>query len=655
MNFKFIEVFGVLLALIFCSKHLPAQNPEVVDSILMELPDLAKKDKSPYLTELSWQYILSDIDKSYKYALQALECAEFSKDSNQLSDAYNTLGAVYMKKTNYDSAIFFNERALEIRKAQNDIRGIGGSYSKLGNIYTDQGYMDKALDYQLKALKLFIECEDPYAEAQTYNNICQIYSYLDNFEMAIFYSNKCIRMYDELDYPYGEATAIANLALYYEEKNMLDSAIYFTKKSSEIFESINDWADLGNSENMLGIYLRKQGKDQEGLQHYLKALKIAEKNEDGFSMAQFRANAAAAYLDLNMLDSAYLFYTASLKKAKEFNLLRVERQCYDGLADYFERTNNYKQSLEYRKSYEKLNDSITNIEIQESMALADAKFQSTYNKQLVLEKENIIQKEQKEKALLSKQNAEKESQLRTTQLVFTFIGSLVILAGVVVFFWVNRVRLNREKQFAQNLAKEKEKGLQKIIQAQEQERSRIARDLHDGIVQDIVAIKMSLKRNDENAVSDLAGRLDKAASEVRAISHAMMPYALKELTLDEALGDLLSKALSNTGIEKDYDFLSYSGATLNDEQKVNVYRIVQELLNNTIKHSEAKKVTVMVSIRNNFLTLTYEDDGKGFDRTQKEAGLGVLNIESRVGVLRGEMKFESERGKGVLYILKIPL
>ncbi len=632
-----------------------AQNPQVVDSILLELPDLPKEEKCPYLTELAWQFVLSDIDKSYSYAQQALNCAVFSKDSNQLSDAYNTLGAVYMKKTNYDSAIFFNEKALDIRTAQKDARGIAGSYSKLGNIYTDQGYFDKALDYQLKALKLFIQVEDPYAEAQTYNNICQIYSYLDNFEMAIFYSNKCIKMYENLDYPYGEGTAIANLALYYEEKNMLDSAIYFTNQSIEIFQSINDWSDVANSENMLGIYLRKQGKDEEGLKHYLKAHQIAEEMDDGFSMAQFKANAAAAYLDLNKLDSAVLFYEDALKKSKELNLLRVERQCYDGLAEYFEASSDFEQSVKYRKLFEKLNDSIINIDLQEKMANADAKFQSTYNKQLVLEKENIIQKEKSEKAILSKENAEKESLLRYNQMLFTVIVAILVLVVLVVFFWINRRRLTREKQFAENLAQEREVGLQKMIQAQEEERSRIARDLHDGIVQDIVAIKMGINKNEGVSTSALIESLDKAAAEIREISHTMMPYSLKELSLEEALNDLLNKVLESTSIEAEFDFIDPNHIVLNNNVKINTYRIVQELLNNTIKHSEANLVTVVISVRNNFLTLTYEDNGKGFEKSGRNEGIGILNIESRIGAIKGEIKFESEKGAGVLYILKIPL
>lgn len=128
-----------LLILLAFGNRVNAQDAYVVDSILMVLPDIEDQNKSPYYTELSWQYILSDANKSYQYAQEALKCASKSGDSTQISDVYNTLGAVYMKRSNYDSALYFNEQALNIRLAQKDTRGIAASYSKLGMIYTDQG------------------------------------------------------------------------------------------------------------------------------------------------------------------------------------------------------------------------------------------------------------------------------------------------------------------------------------------------------------------------------------------------------------------------------------------------------------------------------------------------------------------------------------
>lgn len=632
-----------------------AQDPYVIDSITKALPKLDDSKKEPYYSELAWQYVFVDYNKAFEFGTKALKYAEKSKDSIQMSDAYNVLGAIYIKKSNYDSAIYFNEKALKIRIALHDIRGMGGSYSKLGMILTDQGYFDKALEYQLKALDNFLESEDLAAEAQTYNNICQIYNYLENFDMAIFYANKCIKMYEEIDYPYGEATAISNLAIYYENKNELDSAIYYTVKGKEIFEQLNYTADIANSENTLGLYYRNLGNNIQGLYHYNRAYKLAKQLNDDFSMAQFDANRGATYLDLNKLDSALISYTNALNLAKKHGLLRVQRQSFEGLANYYEKKGNFKLSLENRKMFEIFNDSILDSELQEAMALADAKFQNTYNKQLILEKENELQKEQSEKALLSQKNAENQLKIQRSRSIFIVIISAVLLITIVIIWIINRRRLEKEKQFSKDLAFEKEIGLQKTLAAQEEERKRIAKDLHDGIVQDIVAIKLNLNSEGTVNKTDLIGKLDKTAAEIRELSHQMMPYALKELGLIDAIEDLCNKLLPAANINYEIEVVGDLKNRFPEIIEITIYRVLQELLNNLIKHSGASQMNITFTLRNKFFTIIMEDNGKGFETNKKSSGIGISNMKSRISSLNGEMKIESEIGQGTMFIIKIPI
>lgn len=645
----FLIIFFWLLSL-HCFK---AQDPYVVDSITKELPKLNDTEKEPYYAELAWQYIFSDYAQSFTYAKKALNYAEISNDSVQLSDAYNILGAVYIKKSMYDSAIYFNEQSLHIRTALGDIRGMGGSFSKLGSIYTDQAYFDKALDLQLKALDCFIKSQDPVAEAQTYNNICQIYNYLNNFDMAIFYARKCIKMYEDIDYPYGEATAISNLAIYYEKINQLDSAIYYTKQGMEIFKSIDDYADIANSENSIAIYYRKLGDDKEGIKHYNRAYNIAVALNDEFSMSHYNANRGSTYLDLGMKDSAFYCYTNSLELAEKHSLIRVQHQCYDGFANYYEKIGDYKSSLEYRKIYQVFNDSILNTELQEAMTLADAKFQTTYNKQLLLEKENVIQKEQKENALLAQINAEKELDLKQNQLIFLIVVAVLVIVAILALWYLNKKRLEKERTFAKNLAEEKEKGLQKTLQAQEEERKRIAKDLHDGIVQEIVAIKLAITEGSNG--QEIVSQLDKTASEIRNLSHQMMPYALKELGLAEAVEDLLGKLLPKSGVKFDFDTVGEFSARFSEGIEIMLYRVTQELINNTLKHSGASHVGVTLTQRNNNVTLIFEDNGKGFDTEKRSEGIGISNMKSRVASFNGEFKVESTLGNGSMFIIRVPL
>jgi signal transduction histidine kinase len=646
------------IVFIFCFLQFSsfAQDQYVVDSILLQIDISNKEELEPLFSELAWQFMNADIEKSHNFALKAKDVAEEIKDSSQLSDAYNTLGATFFRKGEYSSSLEYNNKALEIRKHLNDIRGMGGSHSKIGIVYTDQGLYDDALFHQLKALDLFIQSEDITAEAQTYNNICQIYSYLDNLDMAIAYANKCIKIYQEVDYPYGEASAVANLAIYYEKREMLDSCIFFLIKAKDIFESINDKVDVATSENTIGLYYRKLGNNEQGLKHYQKAYDISVAIEDYASVSQYGANLAATLLDLDQNNKAFDYYNKSLELAKDMTIQRVERQCYDGLANFHEKTGNYKEALGYRRLYDEINKIITGEEIQKEMIQADAKFQNTLNQKLLAEQKLVISEKEKEQQIANNIIAENQLKIKSTQLWWTITISFVFL-GLVFFLWYsNKRKLTMQKEFSDSLAKEKELGLQMTLEGQEQERQRIAKDLHDGVVQEIVAIKFDVaKIKEEELQHELLQRLDKTANEVRNISHQMMPFALKELGLMAAAKDLLERLLIPSGVQYEFNEVGDFTKRLPEKIEVSLYRILQELVNNVLKHSKANNVSVTFSKRNGNLLLVFEDNGRGMQVGVKMNGLGMTSLDSRVKMLKGKIEFESEVQSGTTAIVNIPL
>ena len=646
LTLLFFTIWIVFLA--YC------QDQYVVDSILSELNHQKEADLEPYYSELSWQFINSDLKKSHHYAEKALELAILTKDTVQLSDAHNTIAATYYRQGNYASALYHNNQALSIRTVLKDQHGMGASHSKIGLIYTDQGIFDEALFHQLKALDFFIKTEDLGAEAQTYNNICQIYSYLDNLEMAILYANKCIKIYKEVNHPYGEASAIANLAIYYEKVGKLDSCIYFMNHAKDIFMSINDLVDVATSENTIGLYYRQMKKDQEGLKHYQAAYNISLELNDMASLSQYAANLAAVQLDLGKLDEAYHNYIEALGLAKEMIIQRVERQCYEGLANYYEKKGNYKESLNYRKKYDLINTIINNEEVQKSMIQADAKFQNTLSQKLLAEQKLKIVEQDKEQEIANKTIAQNKLNMRNNQLWWTVTVSIIVIA-LIFYLWIsNRKKLEMKSRFSQTLAKEKDLGLQMTLEAQELERQRIAKDLHDGVVQDIVSMKFIMQDLPETPEKNqVMVRLEKSANEVRNISHQMMPFALKELGLISATKDLLERLLIPNNITYEFEKIGDFENRLPERIEISLYRILQELVNNVIKHSKADTVTVTISNRKGNLLLLFEDNGRGLGVGPRNVGLGMTSLDSRVKMLKGKIEFESL--SGTTAIINIPL
>jgi len=244
----------------------------------------------------------------------------------------------------------------------------------------------------------------------------------------------------------------------------------------------------------------------------------------------------------------------------------------------------------------------------------------------------------------------------TKNWIYILISILAILGGV--FFTTNQ----RNKRKAQELiTQEKEHGLQAMILAQEEERSKIARELHDGVVQQIGSIILksrSLFKN-KNIIKDIESKevlesLENSNQDLRNISHQMMPRALKELGIIPALNDLLEGSLSYSNIKYLLEHFNIK-ERLPEKIEVTIYRIVQELINNIIKHSKASEVNVQLFNSNNTVILIVEDNGIGFSNKEPKKGIGLLNISSRLDLVKGDVNFEPSPKSGTLVTIKIPL
>jgi len=225
----------------------------------------------------------------------------------------------------------------------------------------------------------------------------------------------------------------------------------------------------------------------------------------------------------------------------------------------------------------------------------------------------------------------------------------------------NRRRAQEEKDKA--IIKERDNGLVAVFNAQEEERGRVAKDLHDGIGQQIGAVSLHfqalsnkiLKINDE--LKDDVGKIKKiitdTGTDVRNISHRMMPRALTEQGLIDALQDMLDISLSNSKITYNFEHFNME-ERLPKNIEVGLYRIAQELINNILKHSGAGKVDMQLVKKEKQCILIVQDDGKGIEVKDSD-GIGIRNMNSRLNALNGELNLESDSGSGTTAIVRIAL
>jgi PAS domain S-box-containing protein len=204
------------------------------------------------------------------------------------------------------------------------------------------------------------------------------------------------------------------------------------------------------------------------------------------------------------------------------------------------------------------------------------------------------------------------------------------------------------------------------IQGQENERSRLAKEIHDGIgpllsttnlyLESLLPDIQKCSPEAKKRYDSIAGLLNMLSREIRNISRALMPIAVEDFGLVSALEDMVEKARGIAGIQV-HLFTSGMKSRLSHESELGLYRIVQELLNNTLKYAKAQSVNIQLIRHPESIVLTYEDDGKGFnyDGSLSTGGFGLRDIQARVKSLGGSFTLDTSRGRGVVATVELPV
>ena len=203
-----------------------------------------------------------------------------------------------------------------------------------------------------------------------------------------------------------------------------------------------------------------------------------------------------------------------------------------------------------------------------------------------------------------------------------------------------------------------------VLKGEEQERTRLAKDLHDGLGGMLSGIKFSfntMKRNlimtpeNAQAFERSMDMLDSSIKEMRRVAHNMMPEALVKFGLDTALKDFCNDINKSGALQVSYQSIRLENLVIEQTTAITIYRIVQELINNVMKHASAKTAIVQLAKSDHHLTVTVEDDGKGFDTAAVTAGDGLKNVQSRIDYLKGSCDIKSEKGNGTSINIEIPV
>lgn len=472
----------------------------------------------------------------------------------------------------------------------------------------------------------------------------------------------------------------------YQTQEKLPLAEKHVLNAVTILEKIHDPAMQLSAMHTLANVYGMEGKIKEAFTLDKKGIALAEKTNNEFAKALFYDNMGNCYLYGNPPDynKAFEYFTRTLRIDSAFQNKKQMSDSYVNLGGVFIEQKKYAEAIPYlRRSAELAQESgFTQGKIKALMQLSTAYKQSEQNDEAYVSLQNAMrakdsftksnseermaememvyetEKQQQQISLQRVQISKKNYLLAGIVLLIVFITMLVLSA------WL-RVRLKQKARLQQEIMKQQELATKAVLAAEEKERQRIARDLHDGVGQMMSVAKMNLSAfesdlkfvniDQQESFEKIINLVDESCREVRSVSHNMMPNALLKNNLAIAIKDFVDK------IEKRSLKVRVYTEGLNDRMDSNLeivlYRVIQECVNNVVKHAEASRLDISVLKDKEGISATIEDNGKGFDIGDKEKfeGIGLKNIITRIKYLKGIVDFDSSPGRGTVVALNVPL
>lgn len=588
--------------------------------------------RNPFLKNLSYYYSamqwpLSDdedgrkkFEKAYQTANLKLQKYHQPEILTIRSTILFNLALVHQRENDEVTAIkILINQALPIAKEANNSVEISNIYRFLGLIFYNKDDLPKAEKYVRLAINTL---ETNKNNSETFTE--------DLLQFYLFYVEILSR------------------------ENKLKIAHEYLLKAQVVLKSFSDSNFYIDYYTAAGTLAHQSKKYNQAIVLFDKGIEYAQKESNTYSITNLKLLKFESLKELKSYVAAKNLLLEVLNNP-ETNIEDQKNYSKD-LAWILKQLKDYAGALHYSERYIILRDSLDEINQKNEIARLEAKYKNQENELKINELEN-----QKQKALLkSKYN----------QVLYLLFGlASLILLLIIIFLVINaknqkRILIQKEINYQQSIKSlkiEKELDImQAIITAEEEERKRIARDLHDGIGSRLSSLKMQLQtlspqKNFHDGIDNISESLSFSISELRQIALNLMPETLLQLGLEQAIRDLCY-SLSNEGIAVDFHSHGISHP-IDENKQIIIFRIVQELINNALKHSKCSEIMVDCSQNEHLFLLTVEDNGIGFklDKSIQDKGMGIKNLKNRVELLQGKIGMSSELGKGTTVNIELTL
>ena len=519
---------------------------------------------------------------------------------------------------------------------------------KIAKNYTQQLKIDSAFIYINAGLVAAENLKIDSTICKFYHFKGVAYYYIGKLNEAFSEFEKSEKISRRIAFKKQQASTLSNMGAIKIDLQDLEKAEPFLKESISIFESINQHTAPNNilANRLLATLYYRKGDINRAFPIFNHLVEISKQTNSPDTQVSAQTYVALCLGKLGRKNEAIATFEDLITVVESINNPDSEAAVLDHYATYLEEQGNYKKALELSKKGWRLRKQIFDEQLGQAVSDAEVK----YKTDLSIKEKEIAQLE------VAQKNNELGLAEKKQENQFWIIVALIALLSftVILTFVFLRIRKLKAKQ---ELERER---INAILTGQEKERERVAKDLHDGIVQDITAIKhkfqLSLADKSENPTyKDILEDLTKAGNEVRNISYQLMPLALREFGLQASLEALFERTKLIHNIEYECTFLGME-ERLTEQMEVTIYRVCQELIHNAVKHSQTKVLHALFKRNETNIQINFEDNGIGFDEKTIREGIGLSSIKSRVEMVGGTIEKDfAQENSGTVFYIKLPL
>ena len=655
------NILVTFLICVFTYLTIDAQSTQI-ENLKLELRKVKEGEEKVLLFQkIATEYQNNDFTQSLKYANLSLKLSKKINDKNGYGTALKIIGVLYTNNGDYSKALQYYKQAqtiFESIKIKDGLSKIADCIANIALIHYNQGEYQLSTKEFLKAIKYYSKDGNKVGSAIVLDNLGNIFYRTKNYSNAIIKYSEGLKLFKEMKHDLGIGDCLSGIAIAYSDQGKYHQSLKYNIEALKIFKRIDDKRHLSEIYISIGVIKEKLGENTAAISYYKEALKLVESTQNYIDEAIANTNIAQIYLKQHKTKEAIEILNKALKEAKKINYKELISCIYLNLSDCYNQENNLKKALDFYKLHVTYNDSLLNEESSNQINELTIKFETEKKeKEIILLHSDLLAKK-KDKALL-----QAKIQKRNGIIFGTLLGAILVIVTTILLF--NRRRLIQQNKYQLALNQQRENTTAEIVQAQEKEQARIAKELHDSVGTFLSTLKINLQLyedvippNKKEGYQNATNIIDKISVELRNIMKNLSNETLQDQGLIKGFEELVYRINELEIVHVDFHTTGLT-ERLNEITEHNLYRIAQELLNNCIKHAKAEHATLQLIEDEEMISLVFEDNGVGFDvdnpiLKHKNHGMGLKNIYNRVNFIKGTIRVESSPKNGTIFMIEVP-